>query len=28
LALNEAKTFRSVKPLHGTLLFAHGIPLL
>jgi hypothetical protein len=28
LALNEAKTFRSVKPLHYTLLFAHGIPLL
>ena len=28
LALNEAKTFLSVKPLHGTLLFAHGIPLL
>ncbi len=28
LALNKAKTFRSVKPLHDTLLFAHGIPLL
>jgi hypothetical protein len=28
LALNESKTFRSVKPLHDTLLFAHGIPLL
>ena len=28
LALNEPKTFRSVKPLHDTLLFAHGIPLL
>ena len=28
LALNKAKTFRSVKPLHYTLLFAHGIPLL
>jgi hypothetical protein len=28
LALNEAKTFRSVEPLHYTLLFAHGIPLL
>jgi len=28
LALNKAKTFRSVEPLHYTLLFAHGIPLL
>jgi hypothetical protein len=28
LALNKAKTFRGVKPLHDTLLFAHGIPLL
>src|SRR6516225_678398 len=28
LALNKPKTFRSVEPLHGTLLFAHGIPLL
>ena len=28
LALNKAKTFRSVEPLHDTLLFAHGIPLL
>src|SRR5947207_5639456 len=28
LALNEAKTLRSVEPLHHTLLFAHGIPLL
>src|SRR2546430_11865918 len=28
LALNEAKTLRSVEPLHDTLLFAHGIPLL
>jgi hypothetical protein len=28
LALNEPKTFRCVKPLHYTLLFAHGIPLL
>ena len=28
LALNETKTFRSVEPLHDTLLFAHGIPLL
>jgi len=28
LALNKAKTFRSVEPLHNTLLFAHGIPLL
>jgi len=28
LALNKSKTFRSVEPLHYTLLFAHGIPLL
>ncbi len=28
LALNEAKTFRSVEPLHDTLFFAHGTPLL
>jgi hypothetical protein len=28
LALNESKTLRGVKPLHYTLLFAHGIPLL
>jgi len=28
LALNESKTLRGVKPLHDTLLFAHGIPLL
>jgi hypothetical protein len=28
LALNKSKTFRCVKPLHGTLLFAHDIPLL
>ena len=28
LALNEPKAFRCVKPLHYTLLFAHGIPLL
>ena len=26
LALNKAKTFRSVEPLHGTLFFAHGAP--
>jgi hypothetical protein len=28
LALNKSKTFRCVEPLHGTLLFAHNIPLL
>ena len=28
LALNKSKTLRGVKPLHYTLLFAHGIPLL
>ena len=28
LALNKSKTLRGVKPLHHTLLFAHGIPLL
>src|ERR1700756_4501253 len=28
LALNEPKTFRTVKPLSPPLPFAHGIPLL